>query len=368
MTGKLAVVDSLPAINSVLQIQFSNFTLGAADVAAPKVKFHGMDGSVNSADGTIVAVSCTSMGDGLAFVFCDTVKFPIFCREEFKIQRQILHFQEQYVRQKCIVHFASGNSSLVITGALRSFGKPSFMIFLSFLVHSSQSLAIAYYFAASVVGFILSVKIFRKLYECVKVPNAPVIVLICVSWLPHSASSTVSGVLLKNHLIMVPFPVMPNHRAGYDSPTQCGDYDDYSDSWDRYDYGDETDTDSDRDRHDRDSLHEWNERCSPSFQPPRSDSSVSFSVLSADFPPLGSQSPEPIGDSVFSPVTPSNGLEEPSAPLPSLHEWFMTGQPLYSILTLPANDTNDSPPANETNDSLPANDTNYSPPANYFLY
>ncbi|KAH7708532.1 hypothetical protein AAVH_24211 [Aphelenchoides avenae] len=88
-------------------------------------------------------------------------------------------------------------------------------------------------------------------------------------------------------------------------------------------------------------------------------------MVSSEFPPLSSQNPQPYFDTVFSPVTPSTDLEQPATPLPSLHEWFMTGQPLYSILTLPADDTNDSPPANDTNDSLPANNTNYSLPATH---
>lgn len=43
LAGRLAVIESLPSVNSVLQIKFDNLTLGLTDYVEPKVKFHGMD-------------------------------------------------------------------------------------------------------------------------------------------------------------------------------------------------------------------------------------------------------------------------------------------------------------------------------------
>ncbi|KAH7713868.1 hypothetical protein AAVH_18754 [Aphelenchoides avenae] len=158
---------------------------------------------------------------------------------------------------------------------------------------------------------------------------------------------------------------MPGQRAGYDSPTQTGGYDsDRDDPWFDYDaQQEETESESEGELMGNSLSRPYTPTdprlYSPSRVFSRSNSSRSFSVLSSEFPPLSRSSPQPF----FEPLTPSTGLEQPPTPLPSLHEWFVTGQPLYSILSLPANDTNDSPPANDTNYSLPANRSPASPSA-----
>ncbi|KAH7687915.1 hypothetical protein AAVH_40532, partial [Aphelenchoides avenae] len=149
---------------------------------------------------------------------------------------------------------------------------------------------------------------------------------------------------------MGPFPVLP---AGYDSPTQTGNFDDCDDAeWDNY-YPDDSD-DSDE-RHDPylgggvDSDGYYGQdpgsrpytpnepRCySPSRGFSRSSSTLSFTVLGSDD---RSRSPQPFFE--FEPLTPSRDLESPTAPsqpLPALHEWY--GQPLYDILTLPEENAN----------------------------